>query len=627
MKTCLAVATGWLLITNSLLIGALLPEVTVFGEGRQVPESADVTILEGRQLEESGARSLTDALSKGVPGLSVEKRGGHEGRGRIVIRGIAADRIQLRVDGVPRDAASLDSIPISEVQRVEILRGASSARYGDQAMGGVILVTTRQGKEERISFGAGLASFGTSLFRVRVPLSWTNGRVRISFTRDESKGGWLFPGQLAEKPDGSTGLAGSQVRALNTGYLDWRLRILADVVGLTLVGEYSDREAGVPGTIDFPTIRAAMRDKTLAGRLQYSISSLFFSGDEIALTVSASSRQRHYRDFALYLREDRYDLGQAGLFAVWSVKNGKGLELRTGLEGQLTSLDALVAGGTDTTGQRTRNSLALYSDIRYQKEDWSLNAALRAEGVQGFASRFSPAVGGSLRLAKGLRLNVNAGSAWRIPSLDDLFWPATAFAVGNDALRPESSVSLDASLRFDSFTGLSVALTGFVQRSRDLILWQPSAGGVWRPSNIGNVSSRGAEIVFEWIRPLGKDWQLEWQMEYSLQVNRMYLGDSTDGAQLPRTPHEKGSGALVLRQTRWGLFRLGARYTGFRYLNMANTKFLGDHFLLDLALEVKLGAWGVLRGSVENLQDIAAVHLREYPVPGREWLLSLEIQL
>lgn len=627
MKACLVLAAGWFLAGNPLLAGPLLPEVTVFGEGAQLPESSDVTVLEGKQLGASGARTLSDALARGVPGLSVEKRGGREGSGGIIIRGISADRIQLRVDGVPRDAASLDSIPIMDVRRVEILRGAASARYGDRAMGGVILVTTRQGRQEDLSIAAGLASFGTTIFRLRVPLAWTNGRVRISFARDESGGGWLFPGQLTEKPDGSTRLDGSPVRALNTGYLDWRLRISGEVLGLTFSGEYLERDAGVPGTIDFPTIRAAMRDRTLAGRVLSSASSLLAEGDEVSVTVSASTRQRQYRDFALYAREDRYDLGQAGVSAIWSIANGQGFELRAGLEGQTASLDALVAGGTDTTGRRTRSSLAIYSDVGYRGEDWSINAALRAEGTGGFASRLSPAMGASLQLARGVRLSANAGTAWRIPSLDDLFWPATAFAVGNDALRPESSASVDAGIRLDSLDGLSATVTGFVQRSRDLVLWQPSAGGVWRPGNIGEVSARGVEAVLEWIHPLGEMWQVECQAEYSLQVNRVCSGDSTDGSQLPRTPHEKGSGGVVLRQTRLGMLRLGARYTGFRYLNMANTKYLGDHLLLDLAIELRFCPWSVLRGSIENLLDTPAVHLREYPVPGREWSFSLEVKL
>jgi vitamin B12 transporter len=536
------------------------------------------------------------------------------------------------IDGVRREISAIDALPLGEIARVEIMRGAASARYGDSALGGVILITSRRGENARFGLRLGLASFGTTSLGLEVPIKWTNGQIRFSFSRDESDGGWLFPGQVRESADGSTTLGGSQVRALNTGYLDWKLRMQAEQVfgtatRLSASAEYLDREAGVAGTIDAPTLRAAMRDTSLAARLGLVTRAVVTGRDSLETTISFTSRSRQYQDFALYQHEDRYDLVQANLRSVWSLPLGMDVFFRSGIELDLTSLDALVAGGTDTTGRQTRNSLAVFSDFEMTQGLFVMTAALRAQGTQGFASRISPALGLALNLSPSIRIQANAGTAWRIPALDDLFWPATAFALGNDNLRPEKSWSADLGMRVLMADGLVARVTGFLQHSRDLILWQPSAGGVWRPGNIGQVLSRGLETSLEAILPLSQVWRLEAQAEYSLQANTIQSEDSTDGCQLPRTPHEKAALGVTLRHVDLGSLHLSTAYTGFRYLTMGNTKFLGDHLLLDLALVLRIGGHFSIRAAVKNIFDTVAVDLREYPIPGREWSLTWEAKL
>ena len=252
--------------------------------------------------------------------------------------------------------------------------------------------------------------------------------------------------------------------------------------------------------------------------------------------------------------------------------------------------DALVAGGTDTTGRHLRHTLGVSADGD-SGQALTISAAMR-RATGGYAPRFSPSLGASLLLADGVRIFCNAGTAWKIPSLDDLFWPATAFAAGNDRLRPESSWTLDSGVRLVPLEGLQFRVTGFLQHVVDMIHWQPSAGGVWRPANIGEVLAHGLETVVEWAYPVNPVWNLHMQAEYSLQVNRVRAFDSTDGSQIPRTPHEKASASVSLRHRTMGMFRFAAGYTGFRYLNMANTKYLGDHLLVDTSLEIRIESTG-----------------------------------
>jgi len=620
------------ILAGRLAAGPLLPEVTVYGDRENTSPTADTTVLQGASLATGGARTLSEAIAEGVPGVRVEKRGGREGGTSLSIRGISGGRIQIRVDGVIRDASVLDTLAPGDVVRIEIVRGAGAARYGDNAMAGVILVTTRQSRGERPVVRAGLASFSTTAFFARLPLAWTNADVWAAFSRNESQGGWLFPGQVHESPDGATRLAGEAVTALNTGYLDWKVRAGSEIrmdeqTCFRFSAEYLERDAGVPGTIDFPSIRAAMSDSTLAGRVHFETASLLTRGDLLQLNLSGELRTRGYRDFALYDREDRYELAAFAWTSMFEIPCTDEISARLTIEDRIVVLDALVAGGTDTTGRHLRHTLGVSADGEYSGQALTISAAMRLEATGGYAPRFSPSLGASLLLADGVRIFCNAGTAWKIPSLDDLFWPATAFAAGNDRLRPESSWTLDSGVRLVPLEGLQFRVTGFLQHVVDMIHWQPSAGGVWRPANIGEVLAHGLETVVEWAYPVNPVWNLHMQAEYSLQVNRVRAFDSTDGSQIPRTPHEKASASVSLRHRTMGMFRFAAGYTGFRYLNMANTKYLGDHLLVDTSLEIRIGEHWKIRATVENIFDTVAVHLREYPLPGREWSFSLEVQL
>ena len=98
------------------------------------------------QIEASGARTLADLLER--TGAAVVSGTGPTSERRVSIRGGSADAVLVLVDGVPaNDAvtgeADLSQIPASSIERLTLLSGARSARYGPRAETGVILVRTR----------------------------------------------------------------------------------------------------------------------------------------------------------------------------------------------------------------------------------------------------------------------------------------------------------------------------------------------------------------------------------------------------------------------------------------------------------------------------------------------------
>ncbi len=123
---------------------------------RNLPRS--VTVVSGEEMRIRGATSVIEGIVNAAPGISVTERGvigfglGSSSTGKVNIRGVGGKpnaQVLFLVDGRP-DFVGLFSHPVpdayalSQVERVEIVRGPSSAVYGTNAMGGVVNIVTRR---------------------------------------------------------------------------------------------------------------------------------------------------------------------------------------------------------------------------------------------------------------------------------------------------------------------------------------------------------------------------------------------------------------------------------------------------------------------------------------------------
>jgi iron complex outermembrane recepter protein len=136
---------------------AVLQEVVVTAtrdqeEIRKVP--AHVTVITEKEIRDSGATSLVEILDR-QEGIQFRSFGGQDPLSIIDLRGMGGDnpfgKVQIQLNGrrLNRpDMASVNwfQIPLSQVERIEVVRGAGSVLYGDSAVAGVINVITKRGE-------------------------------------------------------------------------------------------------------------------------------------------------------------------------------------------------------------------------------------------------------------------------------------------------------------------------------------------------------------------------------------------------------------------------------------------------------------------------------------------------
>ena len=135
--------------------------------------SLSASVVTKQEIEASTANSATDILNI-LPGVFVHKTGSF-GRADVVIRGQGSRgrRVMVLVDGKPEKMGLFGctithSLPLDNVERIEVVRGPASVLYGSDALGGVINIITKKPTEKSkgdatLSYG----SFDSQVYRLR----------------------------------------------------------------------------------------------------------------------------------------------------------------------------------------------------------------------------------------------------------------------------------------------------------------------------------------------------------------------------------------------------------------------------------------------------------------------------
>ncbi|GAB4023408.1 MAG: TonB-dependent vitamin B12 receptor BtuB [Bdellovibrio sp.] len=116
-------------------------------------------------IRRSGATSLSDIL-KNESGISTVNNGSFGKSGSLFIRGTDSRHTLILIDDIAiNDPTSIageprfEYISLSDVERIEVLKGSQSALYGQQAIGGVIKVTTKKSGERKSNLKVGIGSY------------------------------------------------------------------------------------------------------------------------------------------------------------------------------------------------------------------------------------------------------------------------------------------------------------------------------------------------------------------------------------------------------------------------------------------------------------------------------------
>ena len=543
---------------------------------------SSVTVIRGDRLAREGALTVGDALRR-VAGLALVQSGPAGQVTSLFARGGESDYTKVLIDGIvanePGGSYNFANLSISDIDRIEIVRGSQSALFGSDAIAGVVQIFTHRGTSEGLSpKPRALIEGGTfATYRYAGGIEGKGKRVdySASFARSDTDNDVLNGSFNEETIAGNLGVATSK----NTE--------------IRAVFRSEAGRAGVPGQYAFqrPDAEEYYQHRDLSGGLTFTAQSTTSWAQKIGYTVNDSrqfSADPHDSGSYLPAFQGHTALFPLSDFTYQTLNQTRRQRISYQSDLSLPGNHILTAGAdyereSGVVGDPDVNPLEAVRNNYggYVQDQWAVYsrfffaAGVRLEQNQNFgfyatprlsvaAHLHQPGAGGFWGLTK---LKGNFGTGFREPTLVESYSNSPYFR-GNPNLQPEKSVNFDVGIeqRFGPDRG-AVEVTYFDNRYRNQIGFVTTdfvtfAGTFF---NLGKTRARGLEAALR--QDLGWHWEVTGA--YTFLDGKVLESTSTfdpvyaPGQQLLRRPRHSGYVDLRWKPGRWTLGATG-QFVGSR---------------------------------------------------------------
>ena len=487
----------------------VLAEVVV--TGTRIPTAianapTDMSVISREEIDARQTPTVADVLA-GQPGLSVARSGQPGGQTSVYLRGANPGQTLVLIDGVRvnngfNNAFDFTTLPVDNIERIEILRGPESTLYGSEAMGGVINIVTH--KHAAQPTGSATVEVGShdslhphGAFTLPAPLG-NLGTLPLA-----GDGGYLTT---------DTARLNSRLWVWNgSGRVTWDLN---DRFTATVLGTYLQSLAGSPGDRFTNDPNDTLHNET-------SLVSVILDGRPVEwwdakLTLSHARERGFFNsptnpadpfisEFSERTVADRDQVDFQNVFTI-------GTQHRIMIGGTYDETDVrddsksffsgfgFTSGSTNTI-DRTIRDRALYGGYDFTPWSWmTLTVGGRVDDYSSFGTHGTWRTGGRFTIPQTETiLRANVGTGFRAPTPGQLYSPAASFTPGNPNLNPEQSLGWDAGVEQPFGNGsVRVGANYFENAFNDLI------GRVTTTNvlvNIDRARTRGIETFAEW-RPV-----------------------------------------------------------------------------------------------------------------------------
>lgn len=557
-------------------------------ESRADEVLSDVTVISREDIEKGTGRTVAELLAR-VAGVQMSSNGGLGKTSSIFIRGTESRHVLLLVDGVRMGSATagqanFDNIPLESIERIEVLKGPASALYGSDAIGGVIQIFTRQGREGFSPYAS--ATVG-SAGRREVSTGLSGGSKAVSYS--------LGVQTLREEGFSSTSSSvGSSHNTDRDGFsqdsvnasADWRFAPGWKLDTRLLYADGVNNYDSGSGSYDtHADVQAQSYGMGLEGRLLSNWKSRLAYG-------GSDDKSTNYTGSA----PTRFDTHQDQ----WSWLNEIGTPLGLLLVG-MERVEQQVSGTTAyTVDQRATDSVFAGLNGEADAHGWQLN--VRRDDNSQFGEASTGFAGYGYRLASNLRAHASYGTSFKAPSFNQLYYPG----FGNTTTQPEEGRNREIGLAYTPGTQAYQAVY-FDNRIKGFITTQPAV------ANIPRARIQG------------------WTLSYKGQFNALDLRATLDlldarNEVTDKKLRRRADEQLVLgADYRTGAWKYGATVLAAseRYDNDANTVELPGYATLDTYVDYALNPDWSVQARLNNLGDKVYQTADGYNQPGRAGYLTL----
>ncbi|MEZ2683136.1 MULTISPECIES: TonB-dependent vitamin B12 receptor BtuB [Providencia] len=575
---------------------------------------APVTVVTREDIDHWQSNTVIDVLRR-LPGVDIAQNGGMGQQSSLFIRGTESRHVLVLIDGVRLNQAGISGssdmsqIPISLVQRIEYIRGARSAVYGSDAVGGVVNIITRR-DNDGITLNAGIGSHSYQNYNGSTQQKiGENTTVTAAGAYTHTKGFDLAPKEVSPRQYDKDGFLSKSL------WLGVEHQFSSEILAYARAYGYDNRTSyDVSEYAGVSVDTRKLYSRTYETGLKYhqgKYSSSLMGSYGYSKDYNFDPRKGQYSESANLDESKQYNIQWGNSYLL-----DKG-NISAGIDYQRQSIEP--SSYAMINEKQTLNNTGIYLTGQYAIIDSvTAEAAIRSDHHSEFNWHTIWQSGLSWEFHEGYKLVGSYATAYKAPNLTQLYaYSSSAYGttLGNPNLKPEESKQWEIGV--EGTTGPLFWQVNAYHNDIDNLIAYKSGYPTSTYENIGEAEIKGVEWVGEFETGI-----LHHQVTYQYVDPRNKKTDKV---------LERRAKQQVKYQLDWAIDKvdmgLTYQYIGSRYDNdysqfPSRRVKQGGVSLWDLTAAYPITSHLTIRGKIANMFDKDYETAYGYRTAGREYFLT-----
>ena len=570
--------------------------------------SINILTISKEEIKKSTATNVSELLQQ-VAGLDIRRRGVEGMQADLYIRGGSFDQTLLLIDGIKVEDPQTGhhtmnmTLPLSAIEKIEIIKGAASRLYGQNAFTGAVNIITKKNIENNISLGLSAGSFNQKKASLTLQKEFEKSDLLINYSRKQSEG-----------------------YRYNTDYENDEFFIKSNFKiknqNISAIGAFNERKFGANGFYASPEA-IDQYEETQASLIGFSTT---FNKDK--LKIKPKLYWKRNQDMYVYLRQD------PSVYRNMHISNKLGAELNMVLNNRLGVLGLGIdisntKLSSNNLGQRDRTMVHVFAEQQMMFFDDKLDVTpglaityfSDKDNLQSSTSenednlpKIYPGIDFGYKIKEDLRLFSNVGYTFRIPTYTDLFYSSPT-TIGNENLSYEKALTLELGMKYRK-ENFNLNFSLYRRDASNIIDYvKNNEDDPWQANNIRNIITNGFELN------IGYKFYLNSSNEHQINIGFSNINDDLKETQFNFSRYALNS--LKNHITATYMFEINEKISSSLVLKNAERINEKNYTVIDFKTSYKFNKFAISI-LLNNILDTEYSETNLVPMPGLNSLAALQ---
>ena len=570
--------------------------------------SLNILTISKEEIKKSTATNVSELLQQ-VAGLDIRRRGVEGMQADLYIRGGSFDQTLLLIDGIKVEDPQTGhhtmnmTLPLSAIEKIEIIKGAASRLYGQNAFTGAVNIITKKNIENNISLGLSAGSFNQKKASLTLQKEFEKSDLLINYSRKQSEG-----------------------YRYNTDYENDEFFIKSNFKiknqNISAIGAFNERKFGANGFYASPEA-IDQYEETQASLIGFSTT---FNKDK--LKIKPKLYWKRNQDMYVYLRQD------PSVYRNMHISNKLGAEINMVLNNRLGVLGLGIdisntKLSSNNLGQRDRTMVHVFAEQQMMFFDDKLDVTpglaityfSDEDNLQSSTSenednlpKIYPGIDFGYKIKEDLRLFSNVGYTFRIPTYTDLFYSSPT-TIGNENLSYEKALTLELGMKYRK-ENFNLNFSLYRRDASNIIDYvKNNEDDPWQANNIRNIITNGFELN------IGYKFYLNSSNEHQINIGFSNINDDLKETQFNFSRYALNS--LKNHITATYMFEINEKISSSLVLKNAERINEKNYTVIDFKTSYKFNKFAISI-LLNNILDTEYSETNLVPMPGFNSLAALQ---